>query len=264
MIEEFLLRAALGGLGVAALCGPLGCLVVWQRMAYYGATLAHAALLGVALGLFLQISIYLAIIAVCMLIAVLLMSLEHRRELAVDTLLGILAHATLAMGLLVLGFLPGNRVDLMGYLFGDILSLTWPDLAIIYGVGVVVGGVLGAIWRPILALIVQHDLARVEGVAPYKIRLVFLLLLSIVVALALQLVGILLIVSLLIIPPATARHFATSPEQMAAWAMGLGMAALLGGLTLSWRWDLAAGPAVVVTASGLYLCANALSLCRRR
>jgi len=251
-MDDFLARALIGGVGVAVLCGPLGCLVVWQRMAYFGAALSHAALLGVALGLLLHLNLQLAILLVSLAVSALLALLGRRRALSSDTVLGILAHGALAFGLVLLALLPGVRVDLMGYLFGDLLAINRADLAWIYGGGAAALTVLARIWRPLLSLIIQRDLARVDGVIEPRIRALFFVLLSVVVAVSMQVVGILLIVSLLIIPAASARHFASSPEAMAAFAALFGVIAVAGGLALSLLADTPAGPSIVAVAAALF------------
>ena len=253
-MDDFILRALIGGIGVALICGPLGCLVIWQRMAYFGAALSHAALLGVALGLFMGISLYLAIVLVCALFSWLL-SVMVRQGTTSDTALGILAHAALAVGILILSVMPSIRMDLMAYLFGDILSISWADIAWIYGGGIAIAGVLAKIWKPLLSLIVQRDLALVDGINEERIRLTFCVLISVAVAVAMQIVGVLLIVSLLIIPAATARRFAKGPEQMALLSIVFGMISIAVGLFVSMTFDTPAGPSIVGVASLIYLLA---------
>ncbi|MGR3915000.1 MAG: metal ABC transporter permease [Gammaproteobacteria bacterium] len=260
-MDDFLTRAVLGGIGVALVCGPLGCLVVWQRMAYFGATLSHAALLGIALGLFFRINLQLAILLVSLAVSALLVLMSRRRDLSADTVLGILAHAALALGLLLLTLMPGMRTDLTAYLFGDILAIRRPDLVWIYAGGLSALLVLAAIWRPMLSLIIQRDLALVAGVNEQRMRALFFILLSIVVAVSMQVVGILLIVSLLIIPAATARHFARSPESMALLAALFAALAVLGGIGLSLWLDTPAGASIVVVgAAGFAVAAAAGAL----
>ena len=251
-MDDFMLRALVAGLGVALVTGPLGAFVVWRRMAYFGDTLAHSALLGVALGFLLDVNINLAIILVCIILALLLVGLHNQRRLATDTLLGILSHSSLSLGLIVLAFMETLRIDLMGYLFGDILAVTATDIYWIYGGGLVALVLLVSIWRPLLATTVHEELAQVEGVPVVPIRLAFMLLIALVIAVAMKVVGILLITSLLIIPAATARRFAHTPEQMALLAALVGCLAVGGGLFGSLQWDLPAGPAVVVAAAMLF------------
>ena len=257
-MHDFLLRALLAGIGVALVAAPLGTFVVWRRMAYFGDTLAHSALLGVALGLLMAISVDAAIVAVCVLLALLLVALQARKRLASDTLLGILSHAALALGLIAVTLVESVRVDLMGYLFGDILAVSDRDVAWVWGGGALVLGLLAAIWRPLLAITVHEELARVEGVPVAAVRSAFMILMALVIAVAMKVVGILLVTSLLIIPAATAHHFARSPEQMAGLAAGLGTASVAGGLYGSWQWDLPAGPTIVVAAAGLFFLAPLL------
>ncbi len=251
-MPDFLVRAALGGIGVALIAGPLGSFIVWRRMAYFGDTLAHSALLGVALGFVLGVNLTASVILVCTAIAVLLVILQQQRYLASDTLLGILAHSSLSLGLVVVAFLATLRIDLVSLLFGDILAVNTSDLGWIYMGGAAALGILAVIWRPLIAMTVHEDLARVEGVPVTAVRLVFMLLIGLVIGVALKIVGILLITSLLIIPAAAARRFAATPEQMAVFAALIGVVAVLSGLSGSWVWDTPSGPSIVVAAAVLF------------
>ncbi len=258
MIEDFMLRALLGGIGVAGVAGPLGCFVIWRRMVYFGAALAHSALLGVALGLALGLPADLGIAVLCLLMALGFLVLDRSRLVASDTLLGILAHGSLALGLLALALLEGLRVDLMSYLFGDILALDQTDLLVIYGLMALVLGVLLVFWRPLLSTTVDEDLARVEGLATGRLKLLFTILMAIVIAIGMKVVGILMVISLLIIPAATARRLASSPEGMAMAAALCGVVSVVLGLLASYWWDLPAGAAIVAAAAGLFLLSLAI------
>ena len=248
-MPDFLLNALLAGLALAIVAGPLGSFVVWRRMAYFGDTLSHAALLGLALGLLLEVNPTLAVTFGCLLLAVLLGSLQQRLKLASDTLLGILAPTTLALGLVVLSFMSDVRVDLLGYLFGDLLAVSPADLLWILGGSALVMLVLTLLWRPLLAITVHEELAQVEGLPVGALRLVLMLLIAIVIAVAMKIVGVLLITSLLIIPAAAAQRHSRTPEQMALVASLLGVLAVCGGLALSWFKDTPAGPSIVVCAA---------------
>ena len=260
-MPDFIVRAILAGIGVAMVAGPLGAFVVWRRMAYFGDTLSHSALLGVALGFLLGVDLNLAVVLLCVGVALVFVALQQQRRLAGDTLLGILSHSALSLGLVALAFLETVRVDLMGYLFGDILAVSLGDLAWIYGGGAVVLAAMVALWRPLLAITVHEELAQVDGVNVKRTRLAFMLLVALVIAAAMKVVGILLITSLLILPAAAARRVARTPEAMAAMAAIAGALAVLGGIAASLRWDLPTGPAIVVAAGTLF--AISASLPRR-
>ena len=253
MIDDFLWRALAAGFGVVMIAGPLGCFIVWRRMAYFGDSLAHSALLGIALGLLLGIDLTLGIAAGAIGLAFLLLALQQQKRLASDTLLGILAHAGLALGLVVLSFFESLRVDLLAYLFGDVLAVTSTDLLWIYGGGALALGALAVIWRPLLAITVHEELARAEGIPVLAVRLVFVVLIAVVIATAMKIVGVLLITSLMIIPAASARSLTRSPEQMALGAVLAGALAVLLGLGGSLVWDTPSGPSVVVAALLLFL-----------
>lgn len=253
VVADFFWRALLGGLGVALVAGPLGCFVVWRRMAYFGDTLAHSALLGIALGFLFQLPLNLSIALTCVALAMLLVALGRSRGLATDTLLGILAHSALAIGLVVLGFMPQVRVDLTGYLFGDLLAMSPADLGWIYAGAITILLLLRWLWRGLLMSTIHEELARVEGIPVERLRIVLMLMFALVIAVAMKIVGVLLITALLIIPAATARRLAKTPEQMVLLAMVFGMLAVTGGLSLSWYADSPAGPSVVVAAFALFV-----------
>ena len=263
MLDDFFLRALVGGIGVALLAGPLGCFIVWRRMAYFGDTMAHSALLGVALALLLDIHITLGVFAITATVAFALLLLQRQVALPTDALLGILSHSTLALGLVLVAFMAWLRIDLLSYLFGDLLAVTRFDIALIYAGGAAVLVVLALIWRPLLAGTVSEELAAAEGLHPERARLVFMVLMAAVIAIAMKIVGILLITSLLVIPAATARRYAAGPEQMAVLACGLGAVAVALGLFASLEFDTPSGPSVVVAALVVFLASLAPLAVRR-
>ncbi len=252
-LPDFLLRALLGGVAVAVLAGPLGCFVVWRRMAYFGETLTHSAFLGVGLGLMLHVQPMLGVAAMGAVIALILARRNPNDALAEDTLLGLLAHTSLALGLVLLAFMEDVRVDLFAYLFGDILALKREELLWMALADVVGLMLLALMWHGLLALTVHEPLAAVEGRRVAWLRLGFMLLLAVFVALAMKLVGILLTVSMLIIPAAAARRLARTPLQMAWGAAAVGVLSVLSGLWASMSWDTPAGPSIVVAAALWFL-----------
>lgn len=253
MFDDFFIRALFSGIGVALIAGPLGCFIVWRRLSYFGDTLAHAALLGVALALLLEINVTIAVFLVSSSVAISLLFLQRKATLSSDALLGLLSHSALALGLVVLALMTNVRLDLMGLLFGDILSVSKFDIMVIYAGGALVLGTLAVIWRPLFAATVNRELAEAEGLNPDKINIVFMLLMAIVIAIAMKIVGVLLITALLIIPAATARRFSVSPEQMALFAALIGACAVIAGLSGSLRWDTPSGPSIVVASVGLFI-----------
>ncbi len=253
MMDDFFVRALLAGIGAAVIAGPLGCFIVWRRMAYFGDTIAHAALLGVVLALSFNIAIPLGILAIAALVSVLLLGLQNRHLVASDTLLGILSHSALAIGLVALSFMTSVRVDINGLLFGDILSVSKTDIVMIWAGVLVIGLVLASIWRSMLAISVSRDIAAAEGINVKVTEAVYVLLLAAMIALAIKIVGVLLITSMLVIPAATARRFSASPEQMALMAIALGLIAVVCGLYGSLRFDSPAGPSIVVAMFLMFL-----------
>ena len=253
MLDDFFIRAVVGGTGVALLAGPLGCFIVWRRLAYFGDTLSHSALLGVAIALLLNMNITLTVFVISVAVSMLLILLQRRASLSSDALLGLLAHATLAVGLVVLAFMTWVRVDLMGFLFGDILAITAGDIAIIWGGGLVVLTLVSFIWKPLLASTVSYEIAVAEGLRPDLANFLFMVLMAGVIAISMKIVGVLLITALLIIPAATARRFSGNPEIMAVMASILGAASVWLGLEGSLKWDTPAGPSIVVAALAFFI-----------
>lgn len=258
MLDDFFVRALVAGAGVALAAGPLGCFIVWRRMAYFGDTVSHSALLGVTLGFLIDVNLTLAVFVVAGLVALGLMVMQRANTLSSDAILGILSHSTLAVGLVIVAFMTWLRIDLMAYLFGDILAVTQRDILIIYAGAAAALAVLAAIWTRLLADTVSYDLARAEGLRPEAARFIFMLLVAAVVAMTMKVVGILLITALLIIPAAAARNFAATPETMAAVAAGIGVLGVAAGLHGSLHLDTPAGPTIVVAAMALFLASLAV------
>ena len=253
MFDDFFVRALLAGTGVAMIAGPLGCFIIWRRLAYFGDTLSHASLLGVAIALSLQVNIVISVFVLSVCLAIALLSLRRRARLSEDSILGILSHSGLALGILVLASMEGVRVDLMGLLFGDILSVSKHDLLVIYVGGFVVLLSICFIWKSLFAATVSYELAKVEGMKPDFTEIIYILLLAGVIAVAIKIVGILLITAMLIIPAATARRFSSGPEQMALVASILGALAAGIGLFGSLIFDTPSGPSIVMTAFLLFI-----------
>jgi zinc transport system permease protein len=251
--EPFFVRALLAGLGIAIAAGPIGCFVVWRRMAYFGESLAHAGLLGVAVGLALGIDITIGVIVAALAMAALLTGLRAQRLLPTESLIGILSHTALALGLVAASLMTWVRFDLLSLLFGDILTVTWADVAWVWiGAGVVLA-IVAWLWRDLLAVTVHEDMARAEGLRAGQIEIAFMVLIATVVAVSMKIAGFLLITALLIIPAAAARRFSTSPEGMAVTASVVAAIAVTGGLAMSAALDAPSGPAIVLAASAVFV-----------
>ncbi len=248
MLDDFFIRAMLAGIGLALITGPIGCFIVWRRMAYFGDTMAHSALLGVGLAMLFDLNIMVSVFLIAFSIAMLLVVLQKRHSLSADSLLGILSHATLAFGLVLVAFMTWIRFDLMSLLFGDILAVSVSDLIAIYAGGALILASLIKLWRPLLAATISEDIAQAEGLQPELHRTLFMILLALLIAIAMKIVGILLITALLIIPAATARRFALSPEQMAIYAAFIGACSVIAGLFGSLNYDTPSGPSIVVAS----------------
>lgn len=249
---DFLYYALAAGLGIAAVAGPLGSLMVWQRMAYFGDTLAHGALLGVAMGLWFSFNNDLAVLLGCLALAGLLMTLQELHLLATDTLLGILSHSALALGLVAVALIPNARINIEGLLFGDLLAITRSELSAIWIMAGLVLLLLWRLWPALVAVTVHEDLAQVEGIPVRRIKTLQKFTLAAVVAVGMKVVGVLLITALLIIPAASARRFSQSPEHMAVTGSLIAAIAVVAGLALSWFLDTPTGPSIVAAAGCLF------------
>jgi zinc transport system permease protein len=252
MLDDFLLRAAIAGVGIAVAAGPLGSFVVWRRMAYFGDATAHAAILGVALALILSVPVTLGTLVVALAMAGAVSWLSTKGH-AMDATLGVLSHSALALGIVAISFVPGVRVDLSAFLFGDILAVTKPDLVVIWGGALFVLALLVWRWSRLLTATLSRELAAASGINADREGLVLTLALAVVVAVALKVVGALLIAALLIIPAAAARGLVRTPEAMAVGAVAIGAASALAGLWASLQFDTPAGPSIVVAAAGLFV-----------
>ncbi|MDF1761976.1 MAG: metal ABC transporter permease [Oleibacter sp.] len=253
MINVWWLMPLLAGMLLAVATGPLGSFVVWRRMAFFGDTLAHGALLGITFGVMADIDLTLTLVIGCLTMGLLLLPLQDSNRLSSDTLLGIISHSTLALGLVALSLTEGIRVDLMGYLFGDLLAITRQHVVLLALSAVAILGLLIKYWSGLIAVTVSPELAGVEGRPVARLNILLVIMLAITVALAMKVVGILLISALLIIPAATARAFARTPAMMAMLASAFGVIAVVMGMSASLWWDTPAGPSVVVSAMLLFI-----------
>ena len=253
MFDDFFIRALIAGIGVAIVAGPLGCFVIWRRLSYFGDTLSHSALLGVTLAYSFSINISLSVFIISGIVALLLLNLQKRTKLAGDSLLGLLAHSSLAIGLVLIGFLSSIRFDLMGLLFGDILAVTIEDIIIIWLGGLIILGVLFYIWKSLFAATVNYDLAAAEGMKPDVSNFIFTILLAGVIALSIKMVGALLITGLLLIPAAMSRSLSNNPPQMIILSILGGIFSVIIGLFSSLEFNTASGPSIIVAALLLFI-----------
>ena len=253
MFDDFFVRALIAGIGVAIVTGPLGCFVIWRRLSYFGDTLSHSALIGVTIAFSFSINISLSVFIVSSIIALLLLSLQKRTQLPGDALLGLLAHSSIAVGLVLIGYLTFIRFDIMGLLFGDILSVTINDIYIIWFGGAIILIILYLIWRSLFAATVNYDLAAAEGMNPDRSNIIFTLLLAGVIGISIKMIGVLLITGLLLIPSALARNLSSNPSQMVLLSIVAGVISVVLGLFASLEINSASGPSIIVVALVLFI-----------
>ena len=251
MFDDFIIRAFAAGIGLALITGPLGCFIIWRRLSYFGDTIAHSALLGVVIAYAMNFNLIIAVFAVSCFIALSLLFLQKRTNLPDDALLGLLAHSVLAIGLVLLGILSFIRIDLMGLLFGDILSVNITDVLFVWIGGSIVLIVLILIWRPLFAATVNLELAKAEGLNADLANAIFTILIASVIAISIKIVGILLITGLLIIPAAASRNLSSTPIQMAIISSVIGLVSVVLGLQTSMIWNSPTGPTILAIALGV-------------
>ena len=253
MFDDFIIRAFVAGIGLALITGPLGCFIIWRRLSYFGDTIAHSALLGVVIAYAMNFNLIIAVFAVSCFIALSLLFLQKRTNLPDDALLGLLAHSVLAIGLVLLGILSFIRIDLMGLLFGDILSVNITDVLFVWIGGSIVLMVLILIWRPLFAATVNLELAKAEGLNADLANAIFTILIASVIAISIKIVGILLITGLLIIPAAASRNLSSTPIQMAIISSVIGLVSVVLGLQTSMIWNSSTGPTILAIALGVFI-----------
>ena len=253
MFDDFFIRALVAGIGIAFVAGPLGCFVVWRRLSYFGDTLAHSALLGVTIAYSLEFNIAVSIFLISSAIALILIQLQKKTNLPSDALLGLLAHSSLAVGLVVIGFLTFIRFDIMGLLFGDILAVDKSDIITIWFGGALILLVLRIIWKSLFASTVNYELAQAEGLNPDRAKAIFTILLAAIIAISIKLVGVLLITGMLIIPAAMARNISNSPKGMIVFSVIGGLLSVFLGLFSSLNFNTPSGPSIIVAALILFI-----------
>jgi zinc transport system permease protein len=257
-MEDFILRALIGALGISIVAGSLGCFVIWKRMSYFSESISHSALLGVSLGLASGLGIHIGLVVTGVIFASLIVVLQQKQILSNDAILGIFSHLALSLGIVVLSIVGGANTDYFSLLFGDILSVTNQDIVWIYTILVVIAGLLIVFWQRLLLITLNEELAVSQGLNRTAYQLLFMLMIALTVSVSVQIVGVLLITSLLIIPPAVARMFARTPQAMAFQSIAVSIVAVLLGLSASLFYDLATGPMIVIALGALFVVSQLL------
>ena len=253
MLNDFFIRALIAGIGIALVTGPCGCFIIWRRFSFFAGTLAHSALLGVTMAVFFEINIAFAVFLISAFLAIILLQLQKKTKLPNDALLGLLAHASLAVGLVILGFLSSIRFDIMGLLFGDILAVNQIDLMFIWIGGALILIILKIIWKPLFASTVNYELAEAEGMKPDRANAIFTILMAAIIAISIKIVGLLLITGMLIIPAAMARNISNSPQQMILFSVIGGLLSVIIGLFTSLEFNTASGPSIIAASLFLFI-----------
>lgn len=250
---DFLLPIWLSGIMLSIVSGPIGSFIIWQRMSYFGDTLSHASLLGISFGLFFNINLFYAVIIITLILSMLLIWLEKCSYLTIDSLLGIIAHSTFSLGLILISFMSNLKSNLTNYLFGDLLSVNFSDVLTIFFLDLFVLIIFFLNWNKILLMIINIEIAKVCGINVQRIKMLLIILTSLVISISMKIVGTLLITSMLIIPSATARRYASSPEGMVIISIIIGCLSVTGGLIMSIFFDTPVGPSIVLVSTVLFL-----------
>ena len=253
MFDDFFIRALIAGIGISLVTGPIGCFIIWRRLSFFGDTLSHSALLGVTIGFFFDINVAFSVFLISSAVALILLKLQKTTKLPGDALLGLLAHSSLAVGLVVISFLSSIRFDIMGLLFGDILAVNEIDLLIIWLGGTLILLILKIIWKPLFASTVNNELAEAEGMNPERANAIFTILLAAIIAISIKIVGLLLITGMLIMPAAMSRNISNNPQQMVKLSVVGGLLSVLIGLFSSLQFNSPSGPSIITAALVLFI-----------
>ena len=253
MLDDFFIRALIAGIGISLVTGPIGCFIIWRRLSFFGDTLSHSALLGVTIGFFFDINVAFSVFLISSAVALILLKLQKTTKLPGDALLGLLAHSSLAVGLVVISFLSSIRFDIMGLLFGDILAVNEIDLLIIWFGGAIILFILKIIWKPLFASTVNNELAEAEGMNPERANAIFTILLAAIIAISIKIVGLLLFTGMLIMPAAMSRNISSNPQQMVKLSVVGGLLSVLIGLFSSLQFNSPSGPSIIAAALLLFI-----------
>lgn len=251
-MEDFIIRALLAAAGIATITGSLGCFVIWKRMSYFSESISHSALLGISLGLASGVGIHIGLLTVGIVLAILIVIMQQRNILSSDAILGIFSHISLSLGIIILTFMGNFNTDYFSLLFGDILSITNQDIILIYTILIFIGIVFSIFWQRLILLTLNEELGVASGLNRLAYQLLFMLTIVFTVSISVQIIGVLLITSLLIIPPATAKVFSTNPAQMLLLSIIISIIAIILGMLGSTIYDTATGPTIVVVLGVLF------------
>lgn len=246
--QSFFINSLIAVIMISLVTGALGSFMIWQRLSYLGDSLSHSSLLGIALALIFNISPSVSIMLIAIMFAILL-SLNFNKLYSADTILNIVTNVVLSSSLILMSFLPSGNNSIISSLFGDILMIDQSNIISISLTSVIVTLILIFRWRYWLMISINQDLATVEKVHVNFVRLEFLIILAIFIAISAQLIGILLIAAFLLIPAASARLISKTPMQMIIVATVFSVISGVSGLILSASFDLLTGPAIILIAA---------------
>ncbi len=250
MLDKFLIYSIFTGIAIAASLCPLGCVVLWRRMPYFGDAISHSAVLGIVLGLMLNIDTTIGIMFVSILFSFLLISMK---DLVSNVMVVIISYSFLALGLFLLPFLVENtQVDIFSYLFGDILLVGMHEIVVILISSILVLCWLYFRWQKLLILAINKEMAYVDGINTRKIDLEFFLVTAFMIAISIKIVGVMLIAAMLVVPAAAARNISRSPSGMLLKSIMFGGVSVSLGIYASYIMDSPSGPSIVLASVVLF------------
>ncbi|AYN24750.1 zinc ABC transporter permease subunit ZnuB [Buchnera aphidicola] len=254
---ELIYPGWLAGILLSFATGPLGSFIIWRRISSFGDTLSHSSILGLAISILFKIDSFYTVLFFMSFLAIVLAWIEKLLSVSLETILSIISYSSLSLGMIFISLMSTSRhIDLSNYLFGDLLIVTKFDLFIISLGSLTVLTVLFLRWNSILLLTINEELAQIDGVNIFYARLTLMLTTALAISIAIKFVGVLLITSLLIIPPATAQLFSDSPEKMIIISIIISIISVTGGIFLSFFYNTPTSPSIVLFSSCVYLLSN--------
>ena len=257
-MKNILLNAVITVFGISIGVGPIGSFVLWKKLSYFGDTIAHSALLGVTLAMIMHVHHIIGILLIATLPS--LMLLQLRNYYTKDMLFNITSNSSLALASIILSIIPLSNTNVItSMLFGDVLAIDYSDIIVLYIATISIATIIACQWKKWLLITISTDLAIVAKLNTKILEIEFMILLSILIAVSINIIGILLITSLLIIPAATARVIIKTPIQMIVLSSILCFTSSICGLFASYTFDIPAGPSIIMMSTAILIATNLCS-----
>lgn len=250
---EFMQRAFIAGLVLAPLLAILGSFVTLRKMSFFADGIAHASLLGVALSILAGIAPFGGALVMGVVFGVFIFLLERYTSVASDAVIGIIFTTGLALGIVIISLTPGYQPDLISFLFGNILAVTWSHVWMIVFLSIGILSTIFFLFKKLTLTSLSAELAWTSGVSTDRVNFIFYILLSVAVVLGVKLLGIILVSALIITPSVTAKILTRSFYSYISWSVIFVLAAFIGGLFISYYLDLPSGASIVLTSTSIFI-----------